>query len=135
LQLPTREGFEVKVSEALHKGVAVIATNAGGIPMQVQDGKNGNLVETGNVDAVARNLHKLSTDNDLYDKMSEFASTSVSDEVSTVGNAVSSLYLAVGMIRGEGIKPNGKWINDIARNQAGEPYEEGEKRLPRYLST
>lgn len=41
LQLSTREGFEVKVSEALHKGVPVIVTRAGGIPLQVEDGKSG----------------------------------------------------------------------------------------------
>jgi alpha,alpha-trehalose phosphorylase (configuration-retaining) len=35
LQLSTREGFEVKVSEALHAGRPVIATLAGGIPLQV----------------------------------------------------------------------------------------------------
>ncbi|GJN76572.1 hypothetical protein PLIIFM63780_000056 [Purpureocillium lilacinum] len=34
LQLSTREGFEVKVSEALHAGRPVIATLAGGIPLQ-----------------------------------------------------------------------------------------------------
>ena len=41
LQLSTSEGFEVKVSEAIHKGKPVIATRAGGIPLQVTHGKNG----------------------------------------------------------------------------------------------
>jgi glycosyltransferase involved in cell wall biosynthesis len=45
LQLSMREGFEVKVSEALHKGRPVIATRAGGISLQVKDGVNGYIVE------------------------------------------------------------------------------------------
>jgi glycosyltransferase involved in cell wall biosynthesis len=45
LQLSTQEGFEVKVSEAFHKGKPIITTNCGGIPLQVQHGKNGYQVE------------------------------------------------------------------------------------------
>ena len=47
LQLSLREGFEVKVTEAILKGVPVIATRVGGIPLQVIDGKTGFLVESG----------------------------------------------------------------------------------------
>jgi glycosyltransferase involved in cell wall biosynthesis len=36
LQLSSREGFEVKVSEALHAGRPVITTRSGGIPLQVR---------------------------------------------------------------------------------------------------
>lgn len=67
--------------------------------------------------------------------MSSYAAKSVSDEVSTVGNAVSWLYLATAMSKGENVKPSGRWINDMAREQAGEPYVEGENRLPRNVST
>jgi len=41
LQLSTREGFEVKVSEALHAGVPVIATRAGGIPSRCSTRRTG----------------------------------------------------------------------------------------------
>ncbi|WEW56353.1 glucosyltransferase [Emydomyces testavorans] len=131
LQLSVREGFEVKVSEALHKGKPVIATLAGGIPLQVQHGKNGFLVEVGDTDAVAQHLYDLWTDDNLYDRMSEYALTSVSDEVSTVGNALSWLYLASEMTKGNMCKPHGRWINDMAREAASEPYVEGENRLKR----
>jgi len=87
LQLSTREGFEVKVSEALHKGKPVIATNTGGIPLQIQDGKNGFLVPPGDWHAVAAHLVQLWTDDALYERMSNYAKVSVSDEVGTVGNA------------------------------------------------
>jgi hypothetical protein len=133
LQLSTREGFEVKVSEALHKGKPVIATNTGGIPLQVQDGKNGFIVESGDWGAVAGHLLDLWTNKDLYRKMSEYAEISVSDEVSTVGNALSWFYLADKWASGKGVVPNGKWVNDLAREEAGVPYRQGENRLPREI--
>lgn len=135
LQLSTREGFEVKVSEALHKGKPIIATHAGGIPLQVQHGKSGYLVERGDHDAVAKHLYDLFTDDKLYQKMSTYAKENVSDEVHTVGNALSWLYLASTLARGESVEPNGRWLNDMAREAAGEPYEKEEPRLPRDLST
>lgn len=131
LQLSTREGFEVKVSEGLHKGRPVIATNVGGIPLQVQDKKNGFLVETGDWKAVASHMMELWTDEDLYEKMCKYAAGSVSDEVGTVGNALGWFYLAAVWTRGQGLKPKERWVNDLAREEAGIPYEEGESRLPR----
>ncbi|EEH37656.2 clock-controlled gene-9 protein [Paracoccidioides lutzii Pb01] len=133
LQLSTREGFEVKVSEALHKGKPVIATLAGGIPLQVQDGKNGFLVEVGDTDAVSRHLFELWTNNELYYRLSGWAADSVSDEVSTVGNALSWLYLASEMSKGKVVKPKGRWINDMAREEAKEPYGRKENQLKRSL--
>ncbi|KAF5854665.1 hypothetical protein GGP41_007393 [Bipolaris sorokiniana] len=131
LQLSTREGFEVKVSEALHKGTPIIATRAGGIPLQVQHGKSGFLVKPGDHDAIARHLYDLFTDSELHATMSEYASHHVSDEVSTVGNALAWLYLADELAKGEHIKPNGQWINDMARQKAGIPYKKDEDRLVR----
>ncbi|KAJ9605924.1 hypothetical protein H2200_009773 [Cladophialophora chaetospira] len=134
-QLSTREGFEVKVSEALHKGKPIIATLAGGIPLQVEDGKSGYLVERGDHEAVAKHLYDLVTDKGLYQRMSEYARTHVSDEVHTVGNALSWMYMVSKVAGGQPLKPNGRWINDMAREEAGEPYKDGEPRLPRHLST
>lgn len=84
LQLSLREGFEVKVSEALHAGKPIVASNTGGIPLQVQHGKSGFIVEAGENDTVAKHLFDLYTDDALYKKMSEFAAKNVSDEVHTV---------------------------------------------------
>ncbi|KIW30976.1 hypothetical protein, variant [Cladophialophora immunda] len=137
LQLSTREGFEVKVSEALHKvnGKPIIATLAGGIPLQVEDGKSGYLVQRGDHETVAKHLYNLVNDKDLYTRMSEYARTHVSDEVHTVGNALSWMYLASSVAGGKSLKPNERWINDLAREAAGEPYKDDEPRLPRHLST
>lgn len=111
--------------------IPIIATQAGGIPLQVQHDKNGFLVEPGDYLSVASHMHTLITDNALYDRMSSYARESVSDEVSTVGNALSWLYLADAMSDGQKLVPNGRWINDMARDAAGFAYEEGEVRLPR----
>ncbi|PUU72501.1 hypothetical protein B9Z19DRAFT_1168589 [Tuber borchii] len=131
VQLSLREGFEGKVSEALHHGKPVVATRAGGIPLQIQHGKSGFLVDVGDTDAVANHLFDLYTDDDLYAKMSDYAKASVSDEVvGTVDNAACWLYLAAKPARGQVFKPNGRWITDIAREEAGQRHELGEQILP-----
>ncbi len=117
------------------QGKPIIATRAGGIPLQVEDGKSGYLVARGDHEAVAQHLYDLVNDYDLYESMSEYAKTHVSDEVQTVGNALSWLYLASNLAGKNTLRPNERWINDLARETAGEPYQEGEPRLPRHLST
>ncbi|KII88991.1 glycosyltransferase family 4 protein [Plicaturopsis crispa FD-325 SS-3] len=131
LQLSTREGFEVKVSEALHAGIPVVASRAGGIPLQVEHGKSGYLTPPGDSAAVAKYLHALYTDPALHKEMSEYARTHVSDEVGTVGNAAAWMYLAVMYNRGVKVQPKGAWINDLMRKETGEEYAQGEPRLPR----
>src|SRR5882762_8731807 len=126
LQLSTREGFEVKVSEALHAGIPVVASRTGGIPLQIEDGKSGYLIDVGDNKAVAQHLFNLYTDGALYQRISEYAKTHVSDEVGTVGNAAAWLYLAAMYSRGGKIKPNGAWINDLLRQETNEPYQPGE---------
>ncbi|KAG0159460.1 hypothetical protein PDIDSM_6982 [Penicillium digitatum] len=131
LQLSTSEGFEVKVSEAIHKGKPVIATRTGGIPLQVAHGKNGFLVDVGDTDAVAQRLFELWTDHDLYLRMSEYGIHNVSDEVSTVGNALAWMYLSTKLSRGESVQPNGRWIDDMAFEELGIPNKDKELRLKR----
>jgi trehalose synthase len=45
-QKSIREGYGLTVTEAMWKGKAVIGGNCGGIAVQIQDGKNGYLVDT-----------------------------------------------------------------------------------------
>lgn len=137
LQLSTREGFEIKVSEALHAGVPVIVSNEGGIPLQVKDKVNGYLVTPGDYKTVAGHLIDLFTDKDLHAKMSHEAKTGVSDEVGTVGNALGWFYLAAKWSElgaKPGLRGDEKWVNDMAREEAGFPYAEGENRLPRHYT-
>ena len=73
VQLSFREGFEVRVSEALHHGKPVVATRVGGIPLQIQHGKSGFLVDVGDTDAIANHLLDLYTNDDLCAEMSDYA--------------------------------------------------------------
>jgi len=57
IQKSLREGFGLVVAEALWKGTPVIAGRAGGIPLQMADGKGGILVD--GVDACARAILDL----------------------------------------------------------------------------
>jgi alpha,alpha-trehalose phosphorylase (configuration-retaining) len=74
-QVSTREGFEIKVcfvfhfkwktvfdaylevTEAIHKTRWIIATKAGGIPLQIRDGKDGILVPPGDAQAISGALY------------------------------------------------------------------------------
>jgi len=58
LQMSTREGFGLTVTEALWKGVPVVGRNVGGIPLQVIDGETGFLVQ-GIKEAAERTLYLL----------------------------------------------------------------------------
>ncbi|PVF99627.1 UDP-Glycosyltransferase/glycogen phosphorylase [Serendipita vermifera] len=52
-QVSTREGFEIKVTEAIHKNRWIIGSKAGGIPLQIRDGIDGTIVPPGDPDAIA----------------------------------------------------------------------------------
>ncbi|KAJ3004613.1 hypothetical protein HKX48_001135 [Thoreauomyces humboldtii] len=93
LQLSTREGFEVKVTEALAKGVPVIAYAAGGIPHQLRHGRTGYLVPIGDVQKVVHHLHSLVTDGSLHKRISTAAAALVGEDYFTVVSAVNWLYL------------------------------------------
>lgn len=98
----------------------------------MQHGKNGFLVEPGDYKAVAKHLLELFTDDALYEKIATYARGSVSDEIGTVGNALSWFYLADKWGNGEGVLPAERWANDLAREEAGFPYGENENRIPRF---
>lgn len=57
-QLSIREGFGLTASEALWKNTPVIASNVGGLPLQVKDGQNGFIVNN-EQEAVKRTLQLL----------------------------------------------------------------------------
>lgn len=136
LQLSTREGFEVKVVESLYHGKPVITTRAGGIPLQVRDRRNGFLVNISDSNAVADHLFDLWTDPDLYARFSAAAAedAAATNELNTVGNAVSWLYLALRLTGQPSWKPDGAWISDLARPAAGEPFGPDELRLNRDIT-
>jgi glycosyltransferase involved in cell wall biosynthesis len=59
------EGMPISIIEAMGAGLAIIATNVGGIPDLIEDGRTGLLVPPGDVDKLANALIKLITEPDL----------------------------------------------------------------------
>jgi trehalose synthase len=60
IQKSTKEGFCLAVTEALWKGTPVVASNVGGLPAQIEDGKNGFLVPPRDINGFAdRIIHLL----------------------------------------------------------------------------
>ncbi|KAI8583353.1 hypothetical protein K450DRAFT_223218 [Umbelopsis ramanniana AG] len=93
LQLSHREGFEVKVTEALAKGVPIIAYQAGGIPLQIIEGVTGNLVPIGDVQAVADKLFILFEQPEVRQRLAEGAVKYLTEEYFTVWNAIAWLFM------------------------------------------
>jgi len=137
LQLSTKEGFEVKVSEALHHGRPIITTNRGGLPLQITPGASGFVLDPSKPDYhahVAKHMSYLLRNPADRRVMSKFARENLSDEVGTVGNALSWLFLADTLARGEKVEPGTRWVNDMARDGAGLPVVVArETRLKREL--
>ena len=73
------ESQGIVFAESMAVGLPVVATNVGGIPYVVSNGKNGLLSEYGDVAAFAENIKKLITDKDLWQSMSESAVKSVNN--------------------------------------------------------
>ena len=65
VQLSLREGFGLTVSEALWKGTPVVATDVGGIPLQVQDGRTGFLVQPKDYNTASERILKILTNPNL----------------------------------------------------------------------
>lgn len=71
VQKSIREGFGLTVSEALYKGTPVVASNVGGIPIQVIDGYDGFLHEPKDFSGFSRSIIKLLKDDKLRKKFGE----------------------------------------------------------------
>jgi trehalose synthase len=69
LQKSLREGFGLTVTEAMWKGTPVIAGNVGGIPLQIQDGENGFLVDS--VSQAATRMVQLLQDESLRKRVGQ----------------------------------------------------------------
>lgn len=59
MQKSTREGFGLTVTEAMYKETPVVASNIGGIPLQVVDGETGFLHDPKDYDSFVESIIKL----------------------------------------------------------------------------
>ena len=74
--LPTSyEGTSQAIFEAMSQGKPVVATRVGGIPFQVEDGKEGFLVTYGDVDSLAERMGAVLRNGNLSSQLSEGART------------------------------------------------------------
>ncbi|MFC1808543.1 glycosyltransferase [Candidatus Omnitrophota bacterium] len=80
MQKSTKEGFGLTVTEALWKGKPVVASNVGGIPNQIQNNKNGILVDPYNFDECAEAILKILQDEKFAQKLGENARESVREK-------------------------------------------------------
>lgn len=63
------EGFGLSITEGMACGKPVVGSRTGGIPTQIQHGKNGYLVEVGDADAIASSITKILKDKRLQERM------------------------------------------------------------------
>jgi glycosyltransferase involved in cell wall biosynthesis len=112
LQLSYREGFEIKVTEALHMDVPVVAYRTGGIPLQIEDGRTGYLVPVGDTQKVAEFLYELTTQKEHAIRTNL---RSYTPRFTTVQNAINWLYLANELIEHESIRTNASHIDELIK--------------------
>jgi len=81
--LPSRwEGFGLVIVEAMSNMLPVIATNVGGIPEIIENGKDGLLVPPENSGALARAINSLLENEKLREKLSQAAYKKVKEKYS-----------------------------------------------------
>jgi len=71
IQKSIREGFGLTVTEALWKGTPVVASNIGGIPLQIENGVNGFLLDPHDKEGFADRILQLLQDQELARRMGE----------------------------------------------------------------
>jgi glycosyltransferase involved in cell wall biosynthesis len=88
------EGTSISILEALASGTPVIATAVGNNPMLLAHGACGELVPSGNVDALASALHRVLTDPDYRASMAKAAREHVLEvfSLSAMIDAYERLY-------------------------------------------
>ncbi|MFP4136539.1 MAG: glycosyltransferase [Candidatus Acetothermia bacterium] len=77
LQKSLKEGFGLTVTEALWKGTPVVASEVGGIPLQVNDEENGLLVDPEDYDEVADRVTRILENPELGAKLGGSARSQV----------------------------------------------------------
>ena len=80
IQKSLREGFGLTVTEALWKEKPTVASNVGGIPLQISDGENGFLLESDDLDGFAEKIVELLKNPRLAAEMGKKGHETVKDK-------------------------------------------------------
>ncbi len=88
------EGLPLSVLEAASYQLPIVTTPVGGIPEIIEDGKNGFLIEPGNVDMLEQRLMELIQSQELRQKMAEGALITVQThfEASKIADSLDKIY-------------------------------------------
>ncbi len=98
LLLPSLMDQQPKVTtEAMAYGIPVLASNIGGIPNIVHNGRNGLLFEPGSVNGICEAVQRIVNNQELYDKLVEvgydfISSHTMEDEIKKMLKTVASYY-------------------------------------------
>ena len=89
-----QEGTPVSLMEAQASGIPVIATNTGGIPEVVLDGKSGFLVPDRNVEALSESLIKLVKNPRIWEELGKSGRKHIEDnyDVNKLNSDLENLY-------------------------------------------
>jgi glycosyltransferase involved in cell wall biosynthesis len=82
---PVVETLPLAVLEAMSSGAAVVSTRVGSIPEMMEEGRDGILIESGDVNALVRSLQSLKKDPDLRRMLGENARKRVEEDFSESG--------------------------------------------------
>ena len=125
MQPSTKEGFETRVTDAILKGVPIIGSNRGGIPLQIKEGITGHVKDPYDTDAWAARISELMLDIDAYESLQ--ASTielglPENYKFTTIPNISRWLWLAQNV--GEDFAGNKQWVDVLIREAALEAASE-----------
>lgn len=97
IQKSTKEGFGLTVSEALYKGTAVVASDVGGIPLQVIDKKTGYLCNPKDYKKFSERIVTLIEDESLRNKLGKAGKAHVVENflITTLMDKWMDLFLKV----------------------------------------
>ncbi|GLA31633.1 hypothetical protein AnigIFM63326_010313 [Aspergillus niger] len=119
VQLSTLHGTPEMLLGAIQKGTPIITTRDAELLPFMHESDHIILVDKGDECAIARHLSRIFSDEKISQHKAAPALKRLPDEYTTVGNAVSWLYLASKLSRGDKFEPRGKDIYKLAREEAG----------------
>jgi trehalose synthase len=99
VQKSSKEGFGLVVTEALWKGTPVVASNVGGIPLQIIDEKNGFLLDFNDTQGFAEKIITLLKEPALAEEMGRKGREHVKNNFLITRLLIDYLDLLAGLVR------------------------------------